>query len=302
MKICYLILAHNNPLHFKSLVNTLSTSHSDVYIHLDAKSRLIDFQAEVPRANVVFINDRVRVSWGGWSLVKATLNLIDNALGSGKNYDYYFLLSGSDYPIKSQTYIENVLEKNNGKEFISVVKIPNKLAQKPIGRFTKYHIDIEYYSNNIVTRKIAEFFSWLIKKMKIKRRYDHILQDGNPYGGSQWWALTDAAVRHIKKFTAANRKFVRFFRYAYIPDESFFQMIIKNSVYKDNIARNFTFADWSRDEPPYPSIIDFEHLHKFKKDGNEFVGDVYGNGEILFARKFPDNSEELRDFIHKEIW
>jgi hypothetical protein len=75
-----------------------------------------------------------------------------------------------------------------------------------------------------------------------------------------------------------------------------------NSPYKDNVARDITFADWSDDKRYHPATIDFEHLRKFKNDGTEFVNDVYGKGQIIFIRKLPDNSEKLLEFIRKEIW
>jgi hypothetical protein len=184
------------------------------------------------------------------------------------------------------------------------VDIPNKTAQKPIKRFTKYHIDVEYNRNNIISRMIARISLQVVYKLKIRRHYKHILKDWKTYGGSQWWALTSSAIQYILKFTSDNPGFVRFFINAYIPDETFFQVIIQNSRFKDNVTRNLTFDDWSGETSahPHPSIIDFDHLHKFKNDGDVFVDDVYGKGQILFARKFPDNSETLLEFIHKEIW
>lgn len=36
------------------------------------------------------------------------------------NYDYLHILSGEDLPLKSQTYICDFFQKNNGKEFIKI--------------------------------------------------------------------------------------------------------------------------------------------------------------------------------------
>ncbi len=302
MKICYLVLAHNNPNHFKRLINSLSAPGTDVFIHIDAKSTIADFQTKEESDNIVFIKKRVRISWGGWSLVQATLNLLREALASGKEHDYYCLLSGSEYPLKSQTDIADFLKAHDGTEFISGVELPHKIAQKPMGRVTNYHIDYEFHGNNIFSRMIARTALRVVHKMKIRRPYERILKDMKPYGGSQWWALTRPAIHHIMRFTDVNKKFVRFFINAWIPDESFFHIIMQSSPFKKSITRSLTFDDWSDTTAIHPAIINFEHLHKAKKDGGIFADDHYGKGQLIFARKFPDDSETLLQFIHKEIW
>lgn len=42
MKICYLILAHNQPAQLFRLYNALNQSNSDFYIHIDKKSTCLE--------------------------------------------------------------------------------------------------------------------------------------------------------------------------------------------------------------------------------------------------------------------
>ena len=302
MKICYLILAHNNPHHFERLINVISTPNTKIFVHIDAKSALVEFGKRITQANVVFIKERVSVSWGGFSMVQATLNLLSEAFATKNEYDYYCLLSGSDYPLKSPKYIEKYLKEHYGREFINIVKIPNKLVSKSLSRITSYHIDVEHHRNNIVPKIIAHNVVYMVNKLNIQRRFEPIFKGMKPYAGSQWWVLTHSAVQYIMEFVAANPKFVHFFKNTKIPDESFFQTIIGNSQFLDKVARNLTFTDWSRDTPPYPAIIDIEHIQDFKKNGDLFTDDAYGKGQLLFARKFPDSSDALIEFIQKNVW
>jgi hypothetical protein len=85
-----------------------------------------------------------------------------------------------------------------------------------------------------------------------------------------------------------------------MPDESFFQTIIGNSQFSKDVVRNLTYADWSRPTGG-PAIIDGDHLSTFVRMGRIIADDRYGRGELLFARKFPDDSSHLTDFIDAHL-
>lgn len=301
MKICYLILAHNNSNHFKNLIEAISTENTEIFVHLDKKSNIEGFQTQLAgHNNVVFTKERISVGWGRFSMVQATLNLLKQAFFSENKHDYYCFLSGSDYPLKSPIYIENYLQDCDGKEFINIVKIPNRKARKSLARINKYHFNFEFLSNKAFFNLMK-----LQKKFKIPnipRPYQHIFQNRELYAGSQWWTLTHSAVEYILKFIEANPKFVRFFKNTQIPDESFFQMIIGNSQFSEKVTRNLTYSHWVYGQSP--AIITDAYIDRAIENGGAFAGndDPYGSGPLLFARKFPDNSDTLIQTIQKNLW
>ena len=65
--------------------------------------------------------ERVKVYWGGFSMVKATLNLMKAALTSGEKFSHLVLLSGLDYPIKPSWAIYNFLTNHSNKQFIRFI-------------------------------------------------------------------------------------------------------------------------------------------------------------------------------------
>ena len=100
-RLAFLIVAHRQPDHLARLVHALDGPGCHIFIHVDRKSPLPPFTAAVPKQrNVVFLEDRLEVTWGKLGVVQATLALIDLALASGRAFRYFTLLSGSDYPIK----------------------------------------------------------------------------------------------------------------------------------------------------------------------------------------------------------
>ena len=118
-KFAYLILAHHQPKQLLRLVKAIYTPNTVIYIHLDLKRDSKPFTTLFARhhlTDVLFIKDRVNVYWGGFSMVKATLNLMQKA-SADYPYKYYHLLSGSDFPIKSNEYIARFFSKSS-KEYI----------------------------------------------------------------------------------------------------------------------------------------------------------------------------------------
>jgi hypothetical protein len=76
-------------------------------------------------------------------------------------------------------------------------------------------------------------------------------------------------------------------------DEAFFHTILGNSYLRSRIRRNLHFEDWS-EEGSHPATIGIQHLRYFSnRDGKAWVADVYGSGEVLFARKFSEDDLQL---------
>ncbi len=127
----------------------------------------------------------------------------------------------------------------------------------------------------------------------IPRTRDHTKHLPNliPYGGSTWWALSRDAVAYILQFVQDRPRVVNFFKNTLIPDEAFFQTILGNSPFKPRITGNLTYTDWTAGGSS-PSIISEKHLELFASPSFS-ADDSFGPREVLFARKFPDDSERL---------
>ena len=85
---------------------------------------------------------------------------------------------------------------------------------------------------------------------------------------------------------------MQFFRHTHIPEEVFFQTILGNSPYRSSMQRSLTYTDWSGGGP-HPADITEAHLEFLTATASIVVDDVYGKGEVLFARKFSDDAEEV---------
>jgi len=85
MRIIFGILSSNNTADvIQQIINAIGPDHT-VIIHHDF-SKQPEF--EVTGSDVHIIENYVKTSWGDWSLVEATIRLMEAALTKGK-FDYF---------------------------------------------------------------------------------------------------------------------------------------------------------------------------------------------------------------------
>jgi hypothetical protein len=291
MKVAYLIIAHNNPAHLKRLVDALNSDDVSFFIHIDRKVTMqLSFNGY---DNVHILENRVAVNWGGYSLVEAALLLLKAAYATD-NFDYYVLMSGADYPIRSNQYIQSFFTNNNMKSFINVIKMPGDF--KKFERLDYYHLE---GGNSRERNKIKGYglrsIDLLIKYLHIKRKYPKEYSHYIMYGGTTWWAFHRNFVTYLLNFLDNNPVFFNFYKHALFPDEMLFHTIIMNSPFRESVANGLTYDDWTIDHHPQ-FLISEKHLPIFNQ---ELIDGRYGLSMHLFARKFTDDSTSLLNEIEK---
>lgn len=98
VKVCFVVLAHHQPVVFERLIRTIGAGGADVVVHVDKRSDLEDF-SRVRSANIHFVAKRSAVHWSGWTLNRTILETLESALQFSKA-DYFVLLAGTDLPIR----------------------------------------------------------------------------------------------------------------------------------------------------------------------------------------------------------
>jgi hypothetical protein len=228
MKVAYLILAHANPAMLKELVAALNKPKEMVFVHIDKKTAILPFE-KLLAGRCTFIARRENISWGGFSMVQATLNLMQAALAAG-TFDYYCLLSGCDYPIKPVPAFESFLAAHAGNEYIgcrNIAGLPPKFKKRYTGFFL--------FENRSAFLKKLNFGLTKIQRLFYKRKP----YAGRPvFYGSQWWTLTGACVSYILGFVAKRPGCTSYFKYTHVPDEMFFHTIIAGSAFSDKIQND----------------------------------------------------------------
>lgn len=288
MKIAFLILAHDNWQHLNRLLAALDDEEHVFYLHIDKKVPMPDLCKT--KAKLVFV-DRINVWWGGWS-VQAAVNIMLKA--AAKNgFDYYVLLSGTDYPIKPKNHLYKRLKE--GGEYIDLQR--GFSPQKPESRIRYYYIDGSNRWNKKSLKTII-YFALEVFQQRIK----FVRKKNYPFEkacfGSMWWALSHDCVEYILRFMQNNPGFVPFFKTSWCPDESFIHTIIGNSAFLPLCKGSLTYADWSENRSS-PAIITMKHVEMFKKKLS--TDKLFLQNGPCFARKFDDKSGSTIKAIHKHL-
>jgi hypothetical protein len=296
MKIAYLVLAHRYPDQLLRLIDRLDTSSATFLLHIDKKEgETYTYLKEKlgNRGNVHFLK-RYTCYWAGFGIVQATFQGIKEAVEKKIDFDYLALLSGQDYPIKTNHYINQFLEDHEGKSFIHHNALPYHQWNNQNGgwdRIQRWHF-IKQNQHRIFPlrnrfRSIPVIRSLWNKADDIglfKRKFPSGMK---PYGGAQFWCLHKTHAKYMYDFVQANPSYFRFFRYVFVPDEILFQTIMANSGYKDQIVSDtLTFLEWHR---PGAVLV--------TADMQNIKSTYY-----LFARKFDDTIDpEICNLIDQEI-
>jgi len=300
MKIAYLITAHNQPGHLHRLVDALNTNNASFFIHLDAKSDLNAFHPENYPKNVKFIDNRVRVSHGGFALLQAMINLVRTAFNS-EDFDYFQFLSGWDYPSKSPDYIFNFLSQNYPTNFMNFY--PLTRSADFVDNIRKYYFIDTIGNSPAFIKTPLKALQYLINKIPYNRPFVPALV---PYRGSCWFCLNILTITYIINFlgTDIGKRLINFYKNSSCADEMFFQTVVMNSplaeycrLYTGEVD---TFS--SNENKAYLHYIDWDQKRENPAvfDENDFQ--TLMDSSALYARKFTETkSARLLDMIDHHI-
>lgn len=296
VKIAYIVLCHKNVKQINSLIHSLSNETSDFYLHIDLKSK-IDREAIVKEHTYILPKEYcVDIRWGEDSMVIATLKMIKAIIETGIKYDYIWLISGQDFPIKPLDEIHSFLERNNGYNFIEVFDKESTMHKRYDKRnaiwyprwMAQNHVFIKILRRLYigVTGGYNHTF-WLKRKNNIGIEFRY---------GSQWWTLTYDCACYIFRYIDEHPRFLEHFKYTLIPDECVFQTVFMVSPYANKRRNNLTYIDWSENKrsPKTFTIKDYNLLmnqdsyliaRKFDYDiDSNIIKSIFSNNEVSESR------------------
>lgn len=288
MQTAYLILAHRQPQHVARLTRLLCAGGASAFVHVDKKVDVTPFvEALTGIERVMLTPDRFRVSWGGFSQVRATLALLHRALAHPAHFGRFCLMSGADFPVASEAAIQAAFD--SPVEYMRI--------DRTIGRESDPHSE---YVRKYWFLDLPAPVSWWLSG-KVPRR---VPQHLTFYHGSQWWALTRPCVEYVVAFVNSHSEYRVFFKNVMCPDEIFFHSIVRNSTYAARVSDDFEHA------------ADREAFHSSKRHGAHYIDWTQACGDSLprvltmsdfssivasgafFARKFDEQlSSDLADAI-----
>ena len=278
-KIAYILLCHKDPEAIVQQAQRLPAAGDVLAIHFDARADAEQYRsiraALADNPNVTFVRRRVKCGWGEWSLVQATLNALEAAVEAFPRATHFYMLSGDCMAIKTAEYAHRFLDARD----VDYIESFDFFDSNWIKTGMKDDRLIYRHYFNERTQKALFYRAYrLQKRLGLTRPIPADLQ---MQIGSQWWCLRRRTVEWILDMTRKRRDIMRFFRTTWIPDETFFQTLVRHLVPDDEIeTRTLTFLMFS----DYGMPVTFYNDHY----------DLLLSQDFLFARKISPEAHELK--------
>jgi hypothetical protein len=283
-RIAYILLCHKDPDGIIAQAQRLTAAGDFVSIHFDGRAKQADFDkirtALADNSSVTFTRRRAKCGWGEWSLVEATLLAVRAAVEAFPRATHFYMLSGDCMPIKSAEFAHEFLDRNE----------------------VDYIESFDYFNSDWIKTGIKEerliYRHWFNERnnktlfyasMKWQERLGLtrlVPADIAMQIGSQWWCLRRGTIESVLEFCKKRRDVMRFFRTTWIPDETFFQTIVRHLVPEHQIqSRTLTFLMFT----DYGMPVTFYNDHY----------DLLLSQDYLFARKISPDAKDLKDRLGK---
>lgn len=279
-RIAFILLCHRNPDAIIRQAEQLTAAGDYIAVHFDASADATDFAAiEMAlgdNPNVALVKKRVKCGWGEWSLVQATLLAVKAAVSAFPRATHFYMVSGDCMPIKSAGFVHHFLDTND-RDFIESYDFFDSNWIKT--GFREERLIYRHFFNERTQKRRFYTALGLQQRLGLKRK---IPEDLQVMIGSQWWCLRRRTIEALLGFVHERGDVMRFFRTTWIPDETFFQTLVRHLVPGPEIDnRTLTFLMFS----DYGMPVTFYNDHY----------DLLLGQDALFARKISGEATGLRE-------
>lgn len=284
MRIVYIIISHTNHEQTLRLFNRLNKDGVSFVFHISTTCDPGYFEevysALKDRPNCYFA-ERAAVIWGNFGDVQGALNAIETIHAEQLDYEYAVLLSGQCYPLKKHEVICQTLEKYKGKQLVEYTPF-NETGNDYLVRIVPRHFWIGgrhfwYPHQGGRNKLLTTLLDLLIYPFVPERK--PIPQGYLLFKGSLWWNLTKDCVEYLYQHAHSEdgQDLIKFLKKTLHAGETYFQTVLMNSEYKDNIInKDLRFILWEGmyGNTSRPNILTTDNF------------DDIVSSECLFGRKF----------------
>ncbi|MDO4433504.1 MAG: beta-1,6-N-acetylglucosaminyltransferase [Alysiella sp.] len=248
MKTAFLVLCHRLPVGIMVLAKRYP--ECQFYVHYDAKSPLAAIQPLTKLPNVQILRQRINVRWAGFSMIEATLALIQTALAQSDN-QYFHLISGNCLLLTTPQNMATEMFRAGEGALLMESRPTLRLRYRV--RFNTPHADTAWQRqlHGKILTKLFQAADWLAPFAD------------TAYTGSQWFSA-DRKALNILFQAALSSDAADFFEKKLCPDEHFFQYIVQNlpAGCLKHINHNRRYIAFKGNHPNWLTVTQLPELTK----------------------------------------
>lgn len=280
MKQIFCITAYKEFEYLEKLALNLSQENCLVYIHIDKKTVNDKIMKRLNKIPYVTAISKYKVPWGGYQHILAVLELFELAYADNSNGRcYYHVITGQDFLCKTREDLFVFFSEQNFRNYMSCSNNSNNIFRYR----TFYRNDVLNYKSkigNFLTKSVYILQKCVGINRKLPFEYEI-------FKGMIYVSVTGEFARYVLEYikTADGKKFFKWIKWCFVPEEFFFQTIAMNSKFAETVeVNNHRYALWKEKHGSQPGILDEEDYYEIKKS------------DAFFARKISMGiSERLLD-------
>ena len=274
-RIFYLLQLHGRAVQqILRLFRTIYHPSNFYYLHVDAYSDYLYnslLPLEAKYRNVVLARERYRTMWGGITLLEMLLSVMREALwGIDWDWDYFINLSGSDFPLRTNEELTQLLGANMGDNFVKSNEGDLDVFIKKQG-IDRTFIQCDNHMWNIGHRTLPE----------------GIQMDG----GSDWIILHKHFIHYVLTTDdVIVTRLETIYKHTLLPVESYFHTIIRNSIFcYTRVKHGLRLVNWNLKlgcKCQYKHIVDWCGCSPNNIRIGQLRKLIDQPNHLVFARKF----------------
>ncbi len=289
----FVILSHQSLEGVLRLTNTINRLYDCPPIAVHHDWRQTSSACPEFSGNVSLVANPVRTGWGRWSLVEATLSAL-KLLYSKAQPDWFYLLSGTDYPTALGRKAISDLEEKACDAFIDGFPLEAALAgnitaaQNPLLDHHRTEANVQIARTRYLTAAVKIPVLRLSPPMystsvqALPRLGAHTIglpfsSPRAPFGpslrchvGSQWFTANARVAHRLINPTENDRKLQRYLKSRIVPDECYFQTVILNDAQFKTTGQTFRYVNW-RSGGAHPEWISADQVPGVIRSGAHFA-------------------------------
>lgn len=260
----FLFIVHKQPELFGRIVRLLAQTNHYFFIHVDSKSGdLAPFENAVQGVdNMMFMKKRIDVQHAGVSQIWVHRTLLEEAYRHPSKMNYFHVLSGQDYPLRSNAQFDHFFEATDDS-FMYLDSGAFRLQME-----SHYHrCTDEYHFNHTST-----LWSRLYEKLQLGRIFRLLVRRPpieNLCGGWDWYSWSRQTTTFVLKYLQDHPSYLQRFNHTCAGIEMIFATLLSPRAAELHIQTEnpLRYVSWHPKHPvegsyrPYDlTSLDYDYI------------------------------------------
>lgn len=274
ISIGFLLVTHNKPSQFLRLVSRLNEMFNYPPIVCHHNFSITPLEIQGLSNNIGFVRPHVKTKWGKFTTIDAELKALELLYKRPDSPDWFILLSGADYPIKSAKTIIDDLSTTEFDAFMhhEVVRYGDlKSGWQKLG-YQRYCIVRGWLPTFNKKGRLGKKFFTILENPSSTRFFVPFSEDFPCFVGDHFFCANRRAAQYLLEYHATHPRLESYYRrYTIFPTESYYQTILCNSPNIRVNNNNWRYMNWSKENDPHPKILRLENLPSLQESSAHFA-------------------------------